>query len=80
MVVPEAQNVFLIGNFNNCDIHSHPFKTRSMGIWKASIDLMPGIYEYRFLVDGEWQNDPNCTASVLNSYVSDNCILTLEDE
>ena len=80
MEAPEAQNISLAGNFNNWDINSHPLKKRSKGIWKASINLMPGIYEYRFLVDGEWQNDPNCTTFLPNSYGSENCILELEEE
>ncbi len=79
-VAPEAQNVFLAGNFNNWDINSHPLKRGAKGIWKASVSLMPGVYEYRFLVDGEWQNDPNCTDFVPNSYGSENCVLTLEEE
>ena len=80
MVAPEAQNIFLAGNFNNWDINSHPFKKGVKGIWKAGVSLMPGVYEYRFLVDGEWQNDPTCTSFVPNSYGSENCVLTLEDE
>ena len=80
MVAPEAQNIFLAGNFNDWDRHSHPFKKGVKGIWKASVSLMPGVYEYRFLVDGEWQNDPTCTSFVANSYGSENCVLTVEDE
>ena len=78
MEAPEAQNVSLAGDFNNWDISSHPFKKRSKEIWKSSINLMPGIYEYRFLVDGEWHNDPNCTTFVPNSYGSENCLLILK--
>jgi 1,4-alpha-glucan branching enzyme len=80
MVAPEAQNIFLAGNFNGWDINSHPLKKGAKGIWKASMSLMPGVYEYRFLVNGEWQNDPNCTSFVPNSYGSENCVITLEDE
>jgi 1,4-alpha-glucan branching enzyme len=29
------------------------------GIWRISLPLNPGRYEYRFFVDGEWRNDPN---------------------
>ena len=80
MVAPEARNIFLAGNFNNWDMNSHPLKKGAKGIWKASASLMPGVYEYRFLVDGEWQNDPNCTVCVPDSYGSENCVLTLEEE
>ena len=79
MEAPEAQNVSLAGDFNNWDISSHPLKA-SKGKWKTSIKLEPGRYEYRFLIDGEWQNDPNCTNFVPNSYGSENCIIELEEE
>ena len=59
LFAPEAKNVFLVGDFNNWDIHSHPMKKDSDGIWEISIDLMPGVYEYRFLVDGKWESDLN---------------------
>ena len=80
MVAPEAQNVFLAGDFNSWDISSHPLKKASKGNWKTNIKLMPGKYEYRFLVDGEWQNDPNCTNFVPSPYGNENCVLTLEEE
>jgi len=80
MVVPEAQNVFLVYDFNGWDVNSHPFKKDSKGIWKASTTLIPGRYEYRFLVDGAWQNDSTCTTYVPNPYGSENCVLTLEGE
>jgi 1,4-alpha-glucan branching enzyme len=80
MVAPEAQNVFLVGDFNSWDISSHPLKKASKGNWKTNIKLMPGKYEYRFLVDGEWQNDPNCTNCVPNPYGNENCVLALDEE
>jgi hypothetical protein len=36
------------------------------GIWRMSLPLNPGQYEYRFFVDGKWQNDPNGSSSVEN--------------
>ena len=59
LFAPEAKNVFLVGDFNNWDIHLHPMKNDSEGMWKISIDLMPGVYEYRYLVDGKWKSDLN---------------------
>ncbi len=78
MLLPDAQNVSLAGNFNNWNVKSHSLKKDSKGMWKISIDLMPGRYEYRFIVDGEWQNDPNCNTCVPNSVGSENCMLTLK--
>lgn len=78
MVAPEARNVFLVGDFNGWNIESNPFKKDSKGTWKISINLIPGRYQYRFLVDGQWQEDPNCTTFIPNSYGSENCVFTLK--
>jgi len=75
---PQAQNVFLAGDFNGWDVHSHPLIKDSKGTWKISIDLKPGIYEYRFIVDGVWQNDPKCDTFVPNPLGSENCVFTLK--
>lgn len=76
--VPEAQNVFLAGDFNGWDTYSHPLKKDSKGAWKIGINLKPGRYEYRLLVDGEWQNDPKCTSFAPNPFGGENCVLTLK--
>jgi len=75
---PEAQCVLLAGDFNSWNPDTHPLKRTSNGLWKISINLSPGRYGYRFLVDGQWQNDPNCSIFVPNSFGSENCVVTLE--
>ena len=78
ITAPEAQNVFLVGNFNSWSLDSHPLKKNIKGEWDVSIKLAPGRYEYRFLVDGEWQNDPYCEDYVPNSFGSENSVFTLK--
>jgi 1,4-alpha-glucan branching enzyme len=73
---PEAQSVSLVGDFNSWNPDSHPIKN-SNGLWKTTMSLPPGRYEYRFLVDGHWQNDPDCAAYAANPFGSENCIITL---
>ncbi len=77
---PEAQNVLLVGDFNGWEAQPYPLKKDKKGNWKLQIELTPGHYEYRFLVDGEWRNDPKCTSFVPNPYGSENCVLTLESD
>jgi 1,4-alpha-glucan branching enzyme len=72
---PEAHSVLLVGDFNNWNTYSHLLKKYSNGRWKTSISLEPGRYEYRFVVDGVWQNDPQCTAFTPNPFGSTNCVL-----
>jgi 1,4-alpha-glucan branching enzyme len=38
------------------------------GVWTASVDLPPGQHHYRFIVDGDWRDDPECTVRVDNPY------------
>jgi len=58
---PDAQNVYLAGTFNDWDPTLIPLKKQKTGIWTTSLDLAPGRYEYKFIVDGEWCCLPNCS-------------------
>lgn len=44
------------------------------GTWTATVTLPPGKHNYRFIVDGEWQDDPECTLRVPNPYGSQNMV------
>jgi len=77
--VPEAQSVEVVGSFCNWQPKSHILKKEADGIWKKTILLLPGSYEYRFLVDGDWRDDPECAERVGNSFGSANCVLHVSD-
>jgi 1,4-alpha-glucan branching enzyme len=71
---PEAKLVSLVGNFNHWDELANPMKKNKTGEWKTSLALEPGVYQYRFLVDGTWESDPLCDACVPNEFGSRNCV------
>ena len=75
---PEAQEVCLAGDFNGWDPRTNPMKRARNGLWKATLSLAPGRYEYRFLADGQWENDPSCSGCVPNPFRSKNCVRTVE--
>jgi 1,4-alpha-glucan branching enzyme len=77
-LAPEAQGVYIGGSFNQWNPSSHPLKRDKKGIWKISLPLSPGQYEYRFFVDGEWQTDPNCPTCVENPFGTLNCVRIVE--
>ena len=77
-LAPQAQRVFIAGNFNKWDPSSHPMKMDKKGVWKILLPLAPGQYEYRFHVDGDWQNDPNCPTCVENPFGTLNCVRIVE--
>jgi 1,4-alpha-glucan branching enzyme len=75
---PEASRVFLAGDFNGWDPTANPLKKDRRGVWKVSLNLLPGTYQYRFFVDGDWQNDPVCTDCLQNPFGSWNCVKRVE--
>lgn len=52
---PQAQGVLVTGSFCDWQTQSHHLKKDKAGVWKTILSLPAGSYEYRFLVDGEWQ-------------------------
>ena len=76
-MAPDAQSVQLAGDFNAWDTTAHPLKKAANGLWKRTLNLSPGRYEYRFFVDGQWQNDPQCKSHISNPFGEENCVLTL---
>ena len=72
---PEAKEVFLAGTFNDWDEGVRPLKKDAKGIWRTRISLEPGVYEYRFFVDGEWVDDPECEECRENEYGTCNCVV-----
>jgi len=75
---PEAREVFVAGEFNNWDARANPLKKDKNGMWKLTLPLMPGRYEYRFLTDGNWENDCSCSGCVPNNFGSLNCVRIVE--
>jgi len=78
LLAPQAESVFLSGDFNEWNTSSHPLKKEKDGEWKISLSLKPGQYQYRFLVDGEWQNDPRSPECVNNPFGTSNCLKIVE--
>ena len=54
----EASVVVLTGSFNNWN-QSQLLFTREDDGWVCRIDLDPGVYQYKFIVDGDWLLDPS---------------------
>jgi 1,4-alpha-glucan branching enzyme len=75
---PEAHEVFVAGEFNNWDTRANPLKKDRNSMWKLTLPLTPGRYEYRFLIDGKWENDASCSGCVPNEFGSRNCVRIVE--
>jgi len=75
---PAAREAAVAGTFNDWDPSSRPMKRDDEGNWKITFFLSPGKYEYRFVIDGIWTDDPRCTARRRNPYGGENCIVEVE--
>ena len=64
----DAMSVLLVGDFTHWQANPVPMRKGVDGIWTASVELAPGNHTYRFIVDGEWRDDPECTIHVSNPY------------
>lgn len=71
---PAALSVLLVGDFTQWHEKPIPLQNGEDGVWRASIQLAPGKYHYRFLVDGQWRDDPECTLRVPNPYGSEDMV------
>lgn len=76
---PQANSVSIAGDFNQWNTSSHPLKQDKKGTWRILLGLNPGgQYEYRFFVDGKWQNDPNSRSFRENPFGTLNCLKIVE--
>lgn len=78
LYAPQAKKVVLSGSFNKWDTKKLTAKKDTKGNWLAKASLKPGKYEYKFIVDGSWTNDPRCTLCVPNSLGSHNCVVEVK--
>jgi len=74
---PQARSVSVAGSFNNWDASRTPMNGTPEGSWKTTVWLPTGRYEYRFVVDGQWINDPSARESVQNTFGSTNSVLVV---
>jgi 1,4-alpha-glucan branching enzyme len=71
---PSAETVMLVGDFTGWEKSPVTLKKQKDGSWKAIIPLEEGEHEYRFLVDGQWQDDTQCPDRRPNGFGQQNCI------
>jgi 1,4-alpha-glucan branching enzyme len=73
--MPEAKSVTVAGSFCDWQPDRIAMKKNKKGFWTTTLTLPPGRYEYRFVVDGEWLDDPNCTERTPNEFGWENCVI-----
>jgi diguanylate cyclase (GGDEF)-like protein len=70
------ENVALVGSFNNWDKDYDFMYPTANGAYEFVISLNPGIYQYKFVVNGrEWIPDPACVERAHDGLGGDNSVL-----
>lgn len=62
----DANEVYLSGNFCQWSTLRYPM-IKSEGGWVVEVDLDPGVWGYKFVVDGMWHLDPQNEASYFDA-------------
>ena len=61
------------GDFTHWQRNPINLAKQADGVWKTSMALI-GTYHYRFLVDGQWRDDPQCSLRIPNIFGSHNMV------
>jgi 1,4-alpha-glucan branching enzyme len=69
---PEATSVQLVGDFTQWQERPVNLQKGADGVWRTAVNLPPGAHHYRFLVDGEWRDDPECALRTPNPFGGEN--------
>jgi len=73
----DCKRLQLAGDFNNW-IPDQDIETRTVnGHWQKVFTAIPGVYEYRIIIDGKWQQDPTNPAEIPNELGGINSLLQI---
>jgi 1,4-alpha-glucan branching enzyme len=63
----DAKKVIVAGSFNRWNESNFEMYKIENG-WELRLNIKPGEYEYRFIVDGHWMEDPSNPSKVTNEF------------
>ncbi len=76
---PRANSVQIAGDFNNWQPEQHTMeKVGDSGVWQTQMELNPGRYRYRLVVDGQWQPDPYNELTESNPFGGFNSVIVIK--
>ncbi len=70
-----AKEIKLAGDFNNWNADAVKLRKSKNNVWFKDLLLSPGRYEYKFVVDGNWMNDPDNQNKAMNTFGSENSVV-----
>jgi len=77
---PTAKEVEIAGDFSHWEpIKDLMVQQKENKIWKGTIQLVPGRYQYKFIVDGEWKIDPHNPEVITSDSGISNSVLIVSE-
>lgn len=74
-----GHQVSVAGSFNDWDPGKHPMTySPDSEIYSCQIEIIPGTYEYKLVIDGEWVTDRENTNFSANDFGTLNSVLNLD--
>jgi len=70
-----AKQVSLSGEFNGWSSNATPMRRDASGHWETTVELAPGRYQYKFVIDGHWIPDPHAHENVWNRHGTLNSVV-----
>ncbi|MCG8430933.1 MAG: AAA family ATPase [Candidatus Omnitrophica bacterium] len=81
VTAPDAQEIYVTGEFNNWQLDDTGRMAQDNGIWSKRMRLASGRYRYRFVIDGNWVEDSDNPLRAMNPYgTMDSLVEVLPDE
>ena len=71
--------VYLAGSFNEWSTTAKKMAYKAKdGVYAATVQLAPGEYQYKFIIDGTWCADPENVNAVKNDQGTFNSVITVK--
>jgi hypothetical protein len=72
-----AEAVVVTGDFSQWSREGIRLERGPDGKWSTTLQLRPGVYQYRLIVDGQWWNNPGAERRVANAFGYENDVLVV---
>jgi 1,4-alpha-glucan branching enzyme len=75
----EAESLCVAGDFNDWNTSATPLKRQKDKRWAVTVNLAPGTYRYRYVVNSNtWQNDPEADRYEPSGFGENNSVVLVE--
>lgn len=78
LTAADARDVYVTGDFNQWQLNDRSKMDLVEGRWVKMMQLRSGNYKYRFVIDGQWRQDPTNPNYQMNPFGSLDSLLEIE--